>query len=126
MAYDKNIPVDPEENLKRLQGIGCHLAAKLVRKEELRDSKQAAIRLMEETIANLDADPQTQQEIEDASRREQILVGYRYDLQGLDSEIREIKGKLAWNERKQDNVSNTAAMKSELRHQPFKTLKVEG
>ena len=124
MSYDNNIPVDPEKNLERLQGIGCHLAGKLIDKESLRDRQVAAIKQMQNTIDELDKEPITQQELEDASRREQILVGYNYDLSFLDNEISETKGKLAWNERQQDKVSHTVAMKSELKHQPFKNMEV--
>lgn len=122
MSYDKNIPVDPEENLQRLEGIGCHLAAKLVNLESLRDRKHSAIEQIQDTIKELDESPASQEEVENASRREQILIGYRYDLSGLESEISETKGKLSWNERQQDKVSHTVAMKSELKHKPFKHL----
>ena len=122
MSYDQNIPVDPEDNLRRLEGIGCHLASKLVRQDSLRDQKMSSIRQMQDTIDDLDEDPTTQQEVEDASRREQILLGYKYDLARIDDEVERTKGKLAWNERQQDKVNSIVAMKSELRHKPFKDM----
>lgn len=122
MSYDQNIPVDPEDNLRRLEGIGCHLAAKLVTQEGLRDRQESSIRQLQDVIDELDDAPETQQEVEDASRREQILLGYKYDLSRLEDEISQTNGKLTWNERQQDKVSHTVAMKSELKHQPFKHL----
>ncbi len=117
---DNNIPVDPNDNIVRLRNIHTHMETKLERKEDLYDIKASAYDKLKKVIDEIPkAAELNEEELADASRREQILMRFKIEMEDLDREIRSLNGKLDWNERQQGIVEEIVNRSGSLTYKPF-------
>lgn len=90
------VPLDPKENLARMESILKRYKGQLAHKEALRD-RLTRSRDSVQNLANQDVDKTTPE----ARTRQSILRKYEFDLGELNSEIRQLKGRIQWAENRQ-------------------------
>lgn len=126
MSHQNDVPLDPKSNLERLQSINEHLHHKKTKKQAIRDQKQALVEKIEAILAKTPArDELSEEDLATAKRQEQIMVCAQLEVEDLDEEIRQLSGKVRWNESKQDQVERLMQRQGDLTYTLAEKLSAE-
>lgn len=106
---ERKIPKDPKENLKQLKSINEHMKGKKEHKEGILAQKLERVGKYKELLADFaeqhpNLNECSQEDLELAANREQILECTRVEVDNLKHEIDTLTGQLRWNENKQKQV----------------------
>ena len=124
--HNTDIPLNPTENLTKLEGIYTNLKSQLTsleirffQKEKERDNFKA---LLNETDSPEELD---KEEMELAAKREQLMIIAEGDMEDMLPKLRELSGRIRWNTDRRQKVQRVVKRLDSLKYKPFKVLHLE-